>query len=306
MPLSAARVKARAAYARSRELADRALAQVPLLRRCVRDLARIEVIDRSMAIAAQGLLALIPLLVVLAAVLPTDLMSTGLDKFISMTGVSDTGTDLDTVVDAKQVKAQTGLIGLALTIFSATSFARAIQRMYERVWAQRHIGGMAGIRRSFLWLLGWLIGLQMVALLLQSFRSVGIPRPMLLALQVVLVTALWWWTMHVLLLGRRHLLVLLPGAVLTGVALVVYSWASGAVMPRVASGEAAQFGTLGLVLAVATWLVGFAGILVVSAVLGRVIGEDRWVRRHGAVVLARVGIRAGRGSGPRRAPRSGG
>jgi len=306
MPLNAARVKARATYARSREMADRALATVPMLRRCVRDLARIEVIDRSMAIAAQGLLALIPLLVVLASVLPADLMSAGVDKFVSMTGVSDAGTDLDTVVDAKQVKAQTGLVGLALTIFSATSFARAIQRMYERVWAQRHIGGMAGIRRSFLWLLGWLVGLQMVTLLLQSFRSVGTPLPMLLGLQTALMTVLWWWTMHVLLLGRRHPLVLLPGAALTGVALVVYSWASGAVMPRVAAGEAAQFGTLGLVLAVATWLVGFAGILVVAAVLGRAVGEDRWVRRHGAAVLARAGIRAGRGSGPRPAPRSGG
>ena len=47
---------------------------------------------------------------------------------------ADTTEMVQDTVDANQVRAQTGLIGLLITIFSATSFARAIQRMYERVW----------------------------------------------------------------------------------------------------------------------------------------------------------------------------
>ncbi len=43
----------------------RMLDVVPGLRRLVNDLVRIEVIDRSMVIAAQGLLTLVPLLIVL-------------------------------------------------------------------------------------------------------------------------------------------------------------------------------------------------------------------------------------------------
>ena len=38
-----------------------------------RDFPRVEVIDRSMVIGAQGLLALVPMLIVMAAFLPADL-----------------------------------------------------------------------------------------------------------------------------------------------------------------------------------------------------------------------------------------
>ena len=52
---------------------------------------------------------------------------------------------------------------IVITLLSATSFARAIQRMYERVWEQPHVGGMSGARRCFLWLLGWMASVQTVS-----------------------------------------------------------------------------------------------------------------------------------------------
>ena len=48
------------------DLVDR----IPILGRLISEFVRIEFIDRCMLIAAQGLLALIPMLVVLAAFLP--------------------------------------------------------------------------------------------------------------------------------------------------------------------------------------------------------------------------------------------
>ena len=50
------------------------------------------------------------------------------------------------------------------------------------------------------------------------------------------------------------------------------------VQDAVVASSASQFGTLGLVLAVATWLVGYAGVMVVTATLGRVVAEDAMIR----------------------------
>ena len=60
---------------------------------------------------------------------------------------------------------------------------------------------------------------------------------------------------------------------------------SRVVMPRYTASSAQQFGSFGLVLAVAAWLVIFAEVIVVSAVIGRVISEDAWTRRWLSIVL---------------------
>ena len=56
--------------ARGRTWASDLLARIPVLGRLVSELVRVEVIDRSLAIGAQGLLAVLPLLVVVAAFTP--------------------------------------------------------------------------------------------------------------------------------------------------------------------------------------------------------------------------------------------
>jgi len=241
----------------------------------IEGLVRIELIDRSMAIAAQAMLALVPVLVVLASVLPADLTGVAIERIQEVMGFNEDATELvKETIDDEQVQAQTGLAGLLITLFSATSFARAVQRMYERVWEVTHVGGIAGIRRSFLWLVGWLLTLQVVGLIGFAARSWQDDVVLRLLFQGVVTCAIWWWTIHVLLFGRVTWRRLSVTALVTGGCLVLYSWASGLVMPAYVAGSAAQFGGLGLILAITTWLVGAAGILVVAAVVGRVLVED--------------------------------
>jgi membrane protein len=64
----------------------------------------------------------------------------------------------------------------------------------------------------------------------------------------------------------------------TGFGTVVYSAGSHVFMPRYAETNVAQLGTLGLVLAITTWLIGLGFVLVVAAVLGRVLVEDERIR----------------------------
>ena len=76
---------------RIRTLVYRVLDTVPPVRRSVDELVRIEVIDRSMAIGAQALLALVPLVLVLAAFLPHAVTGVGLERIEDVTGIGDVG-----------------------------------------------------------------------------------------------------------------------------------------------------------------------------------------------------------------------
>ena len=108
--------RVRALIGRAIEFSQRVLGTVPLVQSILRGLVRIELIDRSMAIAAQAMLALVPMLVVLAAFLPAEFTSLALDRFRELTGLDQSGKKLiHANVDPDQVRAQTGAIGLLIT-----------------------------------------------------------------------------------------------------------------------------------------------------------------------------------------------
>lgn len=250
--------------------------RIPILGRLLTEFVRIEFIDRCMLIAAQGLLALIPTFVVLVAFFP-GLVHDGIGQFSDATGLGSTGDGtIAGEVTVDQVRAQTGVIGIVITLFSATSFARAIQRMYERIWEQPHIGGVSGTRRCFFWLMGWLVSIQTVSGVLHLLDGPDGLLPVMarFGLQVVLVAATWLVTSWVLLFGRVAWQRLLLGAVLTGVVQVLYTRSSGFVMEPYVRQNAEQFGTLGVILAISTWMIGFGAILVGCALVGRVVSED--------------------------------
>lgn len=287
------------AEARARALVYRILDTVPPVRRAVDELVRVEIVDRAMVIGAQALLALVPMLIVLAAFLPHQAIALAVDRFDSVLGITGAGhaavkdgvssTEGVGVVDVATVRTTTGVIGIVITLFSASSFSRAIQRMYDKVWELPHVGGVRGRRRCLAWLLGWLMVSQSVSAVSVADDAVHAPllEPVWFFVRAVLTSLIWWWSMRVLLFGRVSWRALAFPAAVSGVALTVYTGGSTLVMPTYVAQSARQFGTLGLVLAVATWLVGFAGVMVVSATLSRVVVEDamisrfvgRWVRR---------------------------
>jgi membrane protein len=282
MKASDIRRRVAAGVAWGRTQSDRVMQGVPAVRRLVSELLRVEVVDRSMALAAQALLALIPLLVVAAAFLPDAAIEAAYERLQAVTGIQSVQTSqvaesVTTGVDTGQVRAQVGLIGLAITIFSATSYSRATQRMYEKVWALHQLGGWASRRRAFVWLIGWLIGLQSIAAVDRLFSG-GSRAPLELAgfvLRAAVMALLWWWSLRYLLTNRVRWRALAPAAALTGVAVVAYAAGSTLVMPAYATSSAEEFGAFGLVLTLATWLVGLSGVQIVAAVIGRVLAEDR-------------------------------
>jgi membrane protein len=281
----------RAFVARVRAFVFRLLDTVPVLRRTVDELVRVEVIDRSMVIGAQALLALVPLVVVLGAFLP-DVTRAALERLEDVTGMAGVSGELAAQVSrptTESVRTQTGLVGLVVVVLSATSFARAVMRGYERNWALPNIRGIRGRRRALGWLLGWLVAFEVMSLVQNwmqphtGWAGSGIFR-------VVFISLAWWWTFRILLSGRVSWQALVVPAIVTGLGLAAYTAATSVVMGRYVRSSVAQFGMLGLVLAVAVWLVGFAGVLVVTAVIGRSLVEDPWLAAHAARVTRSAGV----------------
>lgn len=50
---------------------------------------------------------------------------------------------------------ENGLLTLLVSLASAMSFSRALQRMYARVWELPTYSGVRALRGSLIWLVGW-------------------------------------------------------------------------------------------------------------------------------------------------------
>jgi membrane protein len=250
------------------------------------ELVRVELVDRSLALGAQALLTLIPLFMVLGAFLPSAWGRELLAQIRAAAGMRDDVMEplrQAAVQDAGLTRTESGVVGLLVTAFSASSFALALKRRYERVWELPGPRGVRALRGGLLWLAGWVAVLQITALLLRSLDGGLGAEPVRLAVQLLTNALVWWWAPHVLLAGRVSWRLLLPGALLTSVLLAGLSRLSAMLMPRSALSNLEQFGPVGVVFSLATWLVAFGGALVLGATLGHLVA----MRRHGSVHVTR-------------------
>jgi membrane protein len=231
------------------------------------ELSRVELVDRSLALGAQALLAVIPLLMLLHAAAGVGAID--VQQVHQVTGLSE--SELNALASGLSgATPDTSVLSVVVAIVSGTSFSRALQRMYARVWDLPTFSGMRALRGSVIWLVVWFLLLEGVAGAVRW--SSGIPLASL-TLQLVTTTMIWWWTAYLLLGGRLSWRELLPGGFATGALLVLLSRASHLFMPVFTRANLEQFGPLGIVFSLASWLVMFGGVLIVATVLGRFVNS---------------------------------
>ncbi len=135
----------RVADVRSRVDPVRDRAQRMLLWRVWERLLEIEFVDRSVALAGKAFVSFFPLVIVVAAFCPSSVRNSIFTTLTARLGIR--GDALTTAKEAfatsDDVRKATGLLGLVLTIFFASSFTTAVQRVYLRAW-RRPPGGKAG------------------------------------------------------------------------------------------------------------------------------------------------------------------
>jgi membrane protein len=240
----------------------------PLITRLI----EVGLVQSAVVLAAQTFMALFPLLIAVIAVTPKSIGGSIADSMRDRLGLAG-GTDASVhqlVETHDQLRGAVTVVGVLVVLASATSFTRALQRTYQAAWQLPKLG-LRGSLRGLVWLVGMLAYIALAAGAVKLTAVAGpAASPLRWTFTAVTTVLVWWWTPFFLLGGRVRARALLPGALCTGVALLVLSAFSTVYLPRVIGSQERRYGAIGVVFAIESWLVVLAGAVVAAAVLGAV------------------------------------
>jgi membrane protein len=246
-----------------------------LLWRVWERMLEIEFIDRSVALAGKAFVSFFPLVVVVAAFMPERIRSSILTAVTARLGIRGDALTLarDAFASSDDIRQATGVLGLVLTIFFATSFTTALQRMYLRAWRRPPRAGAGAYWRGVVWLL---VALACMALLggLRGALGDGLGFGLFAIVSLAVIAGQWWFTAWFLLLGEVRTRVLVPTGVITSIVTAGYAASATVWMPRVVTSNEAQFGFFGVALSLVTWFSGAAICVLIGACAGPVLAED--------------------------------
>ena len=253
----------------------------------------IEFVDRSVALAGKAFVSFFPLVIVVAAFMPPSIRSSILGTMTNRLGIRGHALALtkEAFKSANDIRRAEGVLGLVLTLFFASSFTTALQRIYQRSW-RRPAGGKGGAyTRGPAWLVAILAYMGLLGGLRALFGD-GVGVGFFLVASLLITVGWWTFTAWFMLLGQVRWRVLIPTGLVTGVAISAYALSATIWMPEIVKRNETQFGFFGVALALVTWFSGAAICIIVGACVGPVLAEDPGTDR-------RVGPRPQVGS-PRR------
>jgi membrane protein len=167
-------------------------------------------------------------------------------------------------------------IGAALVLLGALGIASTLQLWYQRVYDQPPAHKWTRqLADRLLWLVG-LVGY----LILQDYcwtqlDHVGGARVPFYLVTFGLAVPFYWWTIHVLLLGKMPWRPLFPAAVATAVCVTGLGIFSALLFSGQIVSSDRDYGSIGVVMVVLSYLIGFGVCLHLGAVIGRMWNERR-------------------------------
>jgi membrane protein len=250
-----------------------------LLWRVWERMLEIEFVDRSVALAGKAFVSFFPLVIVVAAFVPESMRASIISAVTARLGLRGHALTItrEAFGSSEDVRKATGVLGLVMTIFFASSFTTALQRVYFRVWRRPPHGGVGGYWRGPVCLLTVLATMAIlggVGRALHGGFGIGLFAVVVLAA----TSAMWWFGAWFLLLGDVRARVLVATGVITGVTTAGYAASASIWMPDVVTSNEAQFGVFGVALALVTWFSGSAICILIGACAGAVLAEDSgWI-----------------------------
>ncbi|WP_454197089.1 hypothetical protein [Nocardia sp. Marseille-Q1738] len=240
------------------------------LRRAIEGLAEIQIVDRSLALAAQIFTSVLPVMIAASIFsgwqAPANTIS---DQF---------GFDSRSLSDGEAVPtdpsvAAFGVVGLLMVLLGGTSFARALGRVYEAIWKVPAIGP----RDAWRWLAA-LLAVALAAGLVGQTRELAQIRyaGRLLALLSEVLIWVFVWVLAPFLLTKRALTgrLLWVSGVLTAVGLTAVHAAGRVVLPRITTNAQEHFGPLGLAFTSVSWLFIMSLVIVGAASVVKALALD--------------------------------
>jgi membrane protein len=234
-----------------------------------------EFVDRSVALASKAFVSFFPLIIVVAAFAPSSIRTAIFSSVTHRLGVEGDAlvTAKEAFASADQVRRATGVLGLILTFFFASSFTTALQRMYLRAWRRPPAKKVGAYTRGPMWLLAVLGFVAIMGALRDAFGD-GAAIGLFIAISLVAMPAMWTFTAWFMLEGQVRWRVLIPTGVITGVLMLVYGASATAWMSDLVTNNEQQFGFFGVALSLVSWFSGAAICVMIGACAGPVLAQD--------------------------------
>lgn len=231
----------------------------------VSELVRIEVIDRSLALASKLFVAVIPLSIIVRAIGPGG-GSFG-DDLVPRLGLTGLGASATRTLFATsgEVRGAVSVIGLVIVLYSVRSFTRALQRVYLDIW-RLHPQRLDALVRQVTWIVGFILYTSLLAPIRDLEHRHGL-LSLYAATAITLSAAFWLWTPYILLGRRIHWRRMFPTGVLTAIGIALFLAGTAVFLPTIFTHNAERYGLIGIAFGLVTWLFAYAGVVIVCAVV---------------------------------------
>jgi membrane protein len=243
--------------------------------------------QQATVLAAQAFTSLIPFLVVASAFGPDESdIADRINERFDIHGSAARSVEA-LFNDAGEVESAVTWVSVVILVLSATSFTRALQKMFQRAYGTEPTGWKESWRG-----LAWLGAFALWSVVSSALRE-GLSDFAGIVFAIALSTALgfvvWLWTPRILLganaMDWRRLL---PGATVSAILGALLAAASGIYVPILLTWSADKYGLIGVAFSIQSWLLAASFVIVIGAVIGAVASEalgDRLgqIGRRGAV-----------------------
>ena len=234
----------------------------------------VDFMNSSLQFAALAVLCLFPFLIIFSAKSGGDarhalIARLGLDQ--------QAARDVDQLMSSGRPAVTTlSIIGAAVVVFGAIGVASTLQLWYQRVYDQPPARRLTRqLASRLLWLAGLLGYLTIQDYTFIHLKHAGGARLPIYAATFVLAVPFYWWTPHVLLLGRVAWRRLYPAAIATAVCVTGLGVFSAHVFsPQIVSSHA-DYGSIGVVIVLLSYLLALGVCIHLGAVAGRMWDERR-------------------------------
>jgi membrane protein len=242
----------------------------------------VDFMNSSLQFAALAVLVLFPFLTIVSAEEGGDARH----ALILRLGLSHTAArDVNQLMSSGSHAAKDlSIFGALLVVLGAIGIASTLQLWYQRVYDQPAAHNWKRqIADRLLWI-GGLVGyLVLQDYCLSQVEHVGYARVPSYLVTFGLAVIFWWWSLHVLLLGKVAWRELFPAAAATGVCVTGLAVFSALLFSgQIVSGYN-DYGAIGVVITLLSYLIGFGVCLHIGAVAGRAWNERRLTPSDGGL-----------------------
>lgn len=242
---------------------------------------RVAGFDRAIALASSALTALIPLVILVGAIIPTVDANEVARRIIARYALTGGGAQAvrDVLSPAGGTSASISVVGAFLLLIAVLSFSRGVQRLFEQIWELKPLS----VRNTINDLL-WIGGLVAYMAFSWAIHSLVDRSKVQLAANVIVLPAsalFLAWSGRVLTARRIAWRTLIPFSILGSVLIAVCLTLGAVYIPHLFNTYASRYGVIGAVLAMISALFALMVIIVAAAAVGREVSEELEKIRQG-------------------------